>query len=226
MTATGRVREVLGATPFVGAPPPEDATDRRRRGAVVAATTVLGAVLTAFALNEHGTGPRFFLLTSALAATWLLGALLSGPVPLGRLRGGHDLAGPAALAALIFGVFVIGELIVSTNPYLADQVDGIIGHASGRVALLAALVAVVNGVGEELFFRGAAWSALARHRPEVASTVLYVVVIACSGILILVVAGVIMGAVFALQRRATAGVLASCITHVVWTLLMIALLPR
>lgn len=201
------------------------------RTTVVAGTTVLGAVLTAFALNEHGTGPRFFLLTSALAATWLLGAFLAGPVPLGRLRGRHDLTGPAVLGALIFGVFVIGELIVSTNPYLADQVDGIIGHASGRVALLAALVAVVNGIGEELFFRGAAWSALDRpdrwwQGPEVASTVLYVAVIACSGILILVVAGVIMGAVFAVQRRVSGGVLASCITHVVWTLLMISLLPR
>jgi hypothetical protein len=35
-----------------------------------------------------------------------------------------------------------------------------------------------------------------------------------------------MGSVFALQRQASAGVLASCITHVVWTLLMITLLPR
>jgi membrane protease YdiL (CAAX protease family) len=192
----------------------------------VAGTSVLGAVLTAFALNSRGTGPRFFLLTSALAATWLLGALLSGPIPRGRLRGGRDLANPAALAATIFGVFVVGDLIVRTNPYLAHQVDRIIGHASGHAAVLAALVAAVNGVGEELFFRGAAWSALDRHRPEVASTVLYVAVIACSGILILVVAGVIMGAVFALQRRATGGVLASCITHVIWTLLMIALLPR
>jgi membrane protease YdiL (CAAX protease family) len=202
------------------------AVDLPTRVGVVAGTTVLGALLTAFALNEHGTGPRFFLLTSALAATWLLGALLSGPVPLGRLRGACDLATPAALAALIFGVFVIGALIVRTNSYLDEQVGQIIGHASGRVAVLAALVAVVNGIGEELFFRGAAWSALDRHRPEVTSTVLYVAIIACSGILILVVAGVIMGAVFALQRRASAGVLASCITHVVWTLLMIALLPR
>ena len=226
MTGTGRARQVPGATPSVGGRSPGSAVDRRRRGAVVTTTTVLGAVLTAFALNEHGTGPRFFLLTSALAATWLLGALLSGPVPLGRLRGPRDLATPAALAVLIFGVFVIGDLIVRTNPYLSHQVDRIIGHASGRVALLAALVAVVNGIGEELFFRGAAWAAIERRRPEVASTVLYVAVIACSGIAILVVAGVIMGAVFALQRRATAGVLASCVTHVVWTLLMIVLLPR
>jgi membrane protease YdiL (CAAX protease family) len=195
------------------------------RVAVVAATSVLGAVLTAFALNEHGTGPRFFVLTSLLAATWLLGALVSGPVPLGRRRR-RDLLDPAALAVAIFGVFVVGALIVRTNSYLHHQVSQIIGHASGRVAVLSAVVAVVNGIGEELFFRGAAWSALERHRPELATTVLYVAVIACSGVLILVVAGIIMGTVFALERKASAGVLASCITHVVWTLLMIALLPR
>jgi hypothetical protein len=35
-----------------------------------------------------------------------------------------------------------------------------------------------------------------------------------------------MGALFALERRSTRGVLAPTVTHVVWSLLMIFFLPR
>ena len=42
----------------------------------------------------------------------------------------------------------------------------------------------------------------------------------------LVLAAALMGTVFALERRATRGILASTITHVTWSVMMIFLLPR
>lgn len=197
----------------------------RQRRIIVAATTVVGAVLTAFALNEHGTGPRFFLLTFALAATWIVGAALSGPLPTGP-RTRRDVLAAVAVGALAFGVFAVGSLIVRQIPWLHEQVQQIIGHASGRVALLAALVAVINGIGEEVFFRGAAYAAFDTWNPAVASTALYVAVIACAGVPILILAGIIMGTLLVLQRQYTRGVLAPAVTHVSWTLLMICFLPR
>lgn len=224
-TVLQRLTDTLNPAAAAPDPPAEPAGVRRRRRVVVAATTVVGAVLTAFALNEDGTGPRFFLLTFALAATWIGGALLSGPLPVGP-RNRRDLLTPVAVAAVAFAVFAVGAVIVREIPYLHEQVQQIIGHASGRAALLAALVAVVNGIGEEVFFRGAAYTALGSRNPAVTSTALYLAVIACAGVPILLVAGLIMGSLFALERRATRGVLASTLTHVVWTLLMLAFLPR
>lgn len=45
-------------------------------------------------------------------------------------------------------------------------------------------------------------------------------------VLALVAAAVVMGAVFAWERRTTGTVLAPAVTHLTWTTLMITLLPR
>lgn len=42
----------------------------------------------------------------------------------------------------------------------------------------------------------------------------------------LVLAGAVMGTLLALERRATRGVLAPIVTHLVWSLLMVLFLPR
>jgi uncharacterized protein len=87
-------------------------------------------------------------------------------------------------------------------------------------------VALVNGLAEELFFRGALYSAFGRHRPVLWSTLAYVAVTAASGNLMLTLAAAAMGTLFALERRATRGILAPTVTHVVWSTLMIFFLPR
>jgi membrane protease YdiL (CAAX protease family) len=85
---------------------------------------------------------------------------------------------------------------------------------------------LVNGAGEELFFRGALHTALEPHLPAITTIIVYVVVTAATGNVALVIAAVVMGALFALERRSTRGVLAPIVTHVVWTTLMVLALPR
>ena len=84
---------------------------------------------------------------------------------------------------------------------------------------------MVNGVAEEVFFRGALYTALGRHYPVLISTVLYVAAAMASGNLMLGFAAIILGTVCALERRASGGVLAPMLTHFVWGLIMVLALP-
>jgi membrane protease YdiL (CAAX protease family) len=91
--------------------------------------------------------------------------------------------------------------------------------------LLIVLIALVNGVAEELFFRGALYTALGRFYPVAISTLLYAVATSATGNPMLGFAALILGTVCGLQRRATGGVLAPVLTHMVWGLIMVVALP-
>ena len=87
------------------------------------------------------------------------------------------------------------------------------------------LIALVNGVAEELFFRGALYTALGGFHPVAISTLLYAIATSATGNPMLGFAALVLGAVCGLQRRATGGVLAPVLTHVVWGLIMVLALP-
>jgi membrane protease YdiL (CAAX protease family) len=61
-------------------------------------------------------------------------------------------------------VFVLGGLVVRQIPFLEEQVSTVLDHADQGSGPLLVLVTAVNGVAEELFFRGAAYAAIPRHR--------------------------------------------------------------
>ena len=203
---------------------------RLRRRVVVAATSVVGAVLLGLAVAQPARSSTFYWLTLALAATWITGGLLSGPLHLGRAggrpSGRREVLAPAVLGAAAFGVFALGALIVRQVPVLHSAVRDVIDRADDGRLWLVVVVALANGVAEEVFFRGALYSAFGPHHPAPWSTVAYVTVTAAAGNVMLVFAAAVMGTVFALERRATRGILASTVTHVTWSALMIFLLPR
>lgn len=87
------------------------------------------------------------------------------------------------------------------------------------------LTTLVNGVAEEVFFRGALYGALRDHRPVAASTAVYVLATTTTRNPALVLAASAMGTLFALQRRASGGLQAPVITHVTWSTLMLRYLP-
>ena len=87
------------------------------------------------------------------------------------------------------------------------------------------LITVVNGVAEEMFFRGALYTALGSVHPVLISTVVYVVATSAAGNPMLGFAAVILGTVCALERRVTGGVLAPMLTHFFWGLIMVLALP-
>lgn len=204
----------------------ESVPTRRRRRVSVAITLALGTALLALALATGPEDKRFYGLTFALAFAWLVGAWLSGPLHLGHWFDRRDLVRPTLLALLSFALFVVGDLVFMQVPVLARQVTELISRADTGAKSLVLAVALVNAVGEELFFRGALYSAFGRNHPALWSTAAYIASTAFTGNVALVVAGAVMGTLFALERRATRGILAPLVTHLVWSVLMITLLPR
>jgi uncharacterized protein len=79
-------------------------------------------------------------------------------------------------------------------------------------------------VAEELFFRGALYAATPRH-PVIVTTVAYTAATLATGNVMLAFAALLLGLLVGLERRATGGILAPIITHVLWSVSMLFVLP-
>ena len=236
MTAPHPVREV---SDFIRAalvqPVARDHTESdrafHRRRLVALVTLVVGAVVLGLALRIKPGNPMFYVATLGLAGVWTTGALASGPLHLGRAhtRAGGEDARPVvqsvALGALLLALFLAGAVAVARLPLLRDPVEHLLDHARlGSVALVALLTAV-NGVAEELYFRGALYSAVGRRHAVLVTTVVYALTTVGSGIPLLVLAAALLGVLTGLQRRVTGGILGPMVTHLTWSLGMLLLLP-
>lgn len=157
-------------------------------------------------------------------------ALASGPLHLGhawtRQGGiGRPVVQSAALAALLIGLFLAGALVIARIPVLRGPVDALLDHARVGSLWVVALVTILNGIGEELYFRGALFAAIGRRHAVAVTTVLYTLTTATSGIPLLVFAAAVLGLVCGLQRRVTGGVLGPILVHIAWSSTMLFLLP-
>jgi membrane protease YdiL (CAAX protease family) len=101
----------------------------------------------------------------------------------------------------------------------------VLQFAHGGSFLLVVLITVVNAFAEEMFFRGALYTALGRRFPVAISTILYIAATMASGNPMLGFAAIVLGTVCALERRASGGILAPMLTHFVWGLIMVLALP-
>ncbi len=205
-----------------------DAEFRRRR-IVVAVVLVVGATLLGISLSVRPGDNVFYPLTLAVAATWIVGGFLSGPLHLGYLPFRGSLHRPV-LTGFVVGVlagviFIVGALVVREIPPLHDYVQNVLDHARYGSLPLITVVTLVNGVAEEVFFRGGLFAAIGRKHPVVISTVIYALATLATGNPMLVFAAVTLGLVLALQRRASGGILAPIITHVTWSAMMLFVLP-
>src|SRR5829696_3323437 len=202
------VRILNRLVPAAEPPTVDGPAARRRRSAVTAATIVVGTVL--------------------LAATWTIGAVISGPIPFqpDRAMSWRMFAGPVGVGVAAFMVFVAAYLVARHLPVFGSALNGVLATADASPTAVVLFVALVNGAGEELFFRGALHAALEPYRPAVSTTIVYVAVTAASGNVALVIAAAVMGSVLSLERLATRGVLAPMVTHVTWSTLMVLALPR
>lgn len=199
------------------------------RRVVTAVFVVIGAGVLAWSLAIEPGSSTFYLATLVLAGTWAVGAFASGPLYLGRISTpSRDLRRPVAgailLGLVLAGVFVLGALVVHQIPVLDRQVGSVLAHASAGVTPLLVFITVVNGIAEELFFRGALYAAIPRH-PVLVSTLAYTIATLATGNLMLGFAAILLGLVVGLERRASGGVLAPVLTHVTWSTSMLFLLP-
>lgn len=229
----GELRAFLRAALFepVGEPPSEAARTLTRRRWIAGVTLVVGAATLAWALHIAPGDPLFYPATFSLAVVWTVGALLSGPLHLGRAHtrsGGRQsraVVQSLALGLLLLGVFLGGAVVVARIPALRDPVQGLLDHARFGSLPLVAVLTAVNGVAEELYFRGALFGAAPRRQAVALTTVVYGLSTVPTGIPLLVFAATVLGAVVGLQRRVTGGVLGPIVTHLIWSLGMLFLLP-
>jgi hypothetical protein len=201
------------------------------RRIVTAVFVVVGAIVLGWSLQIEPGDSTFYVATLVLAGVWTVGAFASGPLYLGRVARAGELddlrrpvGGAVVLGLVLAGVFVVGALVVREVPLLDRQISSVLDHAEQGVTPLLVFITVVNGVAEELFFRGALYAASPRY-PVAVSTVAYVVATLATGNLMLAFAAVLLGLVVGLERRASGGVLAPVLTHVTWSTAMLFLLP-
>lgn len=200
----------------------------RRRQLVTAVVVVAGALVLGWSLRLEPGDELFYVGTFALAGVWTVGAFASGRLHLGRIAWRDRLARPVltplALGLGLAGVFIVGALVVRELPWLGDQVVSVLDFADEGSVPLLVVVTTVNGIAEELFFRGAVYAAIPRH-PVLWTTVAYVVATLATGNVMLVFSAAVLGLLCGLQRRASGGILAPVITHVSWSLTMLLVLP-
>ena len=227
-----RLRSVVG--PALLDQVPRDHTEPdgafRRRRIVVFATLVVGATLLAFSLSVRPGDAAFYWWTGALAATWALGGVVSGPLHLGRIRWRNELRRPIVTPILLglaaAAVFVVGAFVVREIAPLRSLTDDVLDHARQGSLALILIVTVLNGVAEEIFFRGALFAAVGRRRPVLVSTVIYTLTTIATANPMLVFSAAALGTLLGLQRRASGGILAPVLTHLTWSTAMLFVLPH
>lgn len=212
-----------------GAPAPT-----RRAVVTVVVGLVVGAALLGWSLAIDPGDPTFILATSLMTVTWGGAALVAGGLRLGGPAVGwarrlpRPLLQPAVLGALtglaMVAVFTAGALVVDRIPVLRDAVAAVLDHRQANLPAVVA-VALATGVAEELYFRGALFDVVRRHHPVLVTSVVYTVTTIATGNVMLVFSAALLGTVCAVLRRATGGVLASALTHCVWSAGMLVVLP-
>ncbi|NYI80167.1 CPBP family glutamic-type intramembrane protease [Nocardioides panzhihuensis] len=207
----------------------------RRRQLVTVAFVVLGAMVLGVSLRIEPGSFWFYPATFALAGVWAIGAFASGPLHLGRIgawqqdgegerRLVRPVLSPILLGLGLAGVFVVGGLVVREIAWLDRQVRSVVDFADQGSLPILIVVTAVNGVAEELFFRGAVYAALPRH-PVAWTSVAYVIATLATGNVMLAFAAILLGVVVGFERRASGGVLAPILTHCAWSLSMLLALP-
>lgn len=233
MTETSRptrlrddIRNVLTGK---AAPHDESRPVVRRRRIIVGVVLVLGAVTLGLSLNQEPGDASFYWLTFLLAAIWAVGAWASGPLHLGGISFRGEVRRPVltglGLGLALGAAFVVGALIVRQIDPIAEFITRVLVFANQGALWLVVVITLVNGFAEELYFRGSLYTALGGHSPVLISTVMYIIATLASGNPMLGFAAIILGTVCALERRATGGVLAPILTHLVWGLIMVLALP-
>lgn len=200
----------------------------RRRRLAVAVTLVIGTGLLAATLRVPDGSVRFTVLAALTAAAWVVGAVASGPNP---VRPPMPSPWRVALRATAVGGaafvgFLVAHAVGQRLPVVSGALDRVLATADAGPVALVLVIALVNGVAEELFFRGAVYAALEARRPALTSTLVYVAATAATANVALIVAAAVMGALLSLERRSTRSVLAPIVTHLTWSTLIVLVLPR
>lgn len=201
-----------------------------RRRKVVAGVTAAGAGLLGASLSTEPGSWRFYALTLGVAGTWAAGGVASGPLRLGGLERRDTTLGQPVLMPVLTGAgafigFYGCALVARQIPVLETALRSVLAYSHEGNDAMVLLTTLANGLGEEVFFRGAVYAALDERSPVVLSSAAYAVVTMLTRNPALVLAAGVMGSLFGLQRRASGGIQAPVLTHLTWSTLMLRYLP-
>lgn len=198
---------------------------------------VLPAILGAIGLFISSQAPAgsvgFYVATFFTAAVWLGTWCLWGDRKCFRGRAPKELARGAAIGIGLIALFIAGALMVRLIPFLAAPVNDLLDNMRYSAVPITLATLIINGIGEELFFRDVARHELARiwspTRQPFASLIaqvsLYIAVTAAMGIPLLLVASVLIGGIAALEARRAGNLISATTLHLVWSTGMAFLLP-
>jgi uncharacterized protein len=208
----------------------DDGTPGQRRW-LIPAVALAGTALLGTSLSSRPGSRRFYALTFSVAGTWLVGGLAAEPLDWEAVRGddrsfGRLVALPMLTGVAAFGAFYGAALVARRVPVLHQALTSVLDYAERGTDSLVLATTIANGVAEEVFFRGAVFSAIGATHPVAGSTAVYMAATGATRNPALVLASGVMGCVFAAQRRASGGLLAPTLTHLTWSALMVRYLPR
>jgi membrane protease YdiL (CAAX protease family) len=203
----------------------------RRRRKIVAGVSVLGSGFLGVALSRQPGSRSFYWATLGVAGTWLVGGFASGPLHRGWMERPDEqglqrpLVTPVATGVVAFAGFYGGALVAREIPPLDRALRTIMRFADQGSGPSVLFTTLINGIGEEIFFRGALYAAIGEKHPVPVSTAVYTLSVTATRNPALVLAAAFMGTLFGAQRRASGGLQASTLTHVTWATLMLRFLP-
>jgi membrane protease YdiL (CAAX protease family) len=149
-----------------------------------------------------------------------------------RLRPDRRLVAMGVASGLaLYLVFCAGALVVQQTP-LWPRIQSVVDltRATAPEALAVLVIVFATSPSEEVLWRGAVFARLTRRygpgwRPVAATTVLYALFVGLSGTLVLPLAALVCGTVWARQRQVTGSLVPSMVSHALWSLLMFLWIP-
>jgi uncharacterized protein len=208
---------------------PITSSDRGRTG-LLATAGLGGAVLLRMSLSAEPDSRRFYALTAALASTWTAGALMTTAVPVTAARRrprAAEVAHPVLTGAATFALFYAAARVARRSRFLGRAIASVLHYVDEGTTPAVLLTAGVNGVAEELFFRGALWAtaSAAGADPLASTTIAYTALTAATANPALIIGGAITSVVFGHERSRSGGIAAPAVAHVTWSVLMLTCLP-
>lgn len=199
-----------------------------RRRKVVAGVFLTGSALLGSSFSAKPGSTRFHAMSLGVAGLWSIGGLCSRPLHLGRKRGSlrRSVLAPVTTGVVAFGAFYSGAQIAQRIPALNAAISSVMRYRNEGSGPIVIATALANGIGEEMFFRGALFDAVDDRHAVSISTAAYSIAALTTGNPALVLASGVMGTLFACQRRATGGIQAPLLTHLTWSTLMLRFVAR
>jgi uncharacterized protein len=149
-----------------------------------------------------------------------------------RLRPTRRLVAMGVASGLaLYLLFCAGALAVQATPlwpWVEEVAD--LARTSAPAALAALVIVFATSPSEEVLWRGAVFARLTRRygpgwRPVVLTGGAYALFVGLSGSLVLALAALVCGTVWARQRQVTGSIVPSLVSHVLWSLLTFLYIP-